>query len=189
VRDAFAAEVVKLSPPLLAKLNLRGSEALSNVVLSPPAACPALKHLDLSFCKSLEYVLIQSTSLTELRLHNCGALGKALIHCPNLAALTLSSCPSLTTAMIWSGELTTLNMNGCNALECLKLHTPKLAHEGSTIPGVKGVPRVVKPAHPPLALMLKDNCREMAVHEAEAVEAAWKMPADGAIIPVVHRPI
>jgi hypothetical protein len=39
-------------------------------------ACPALEDLDLSGCPSLEYVLLQSHSLTTVNLSNCGALSK-----------------------------------------------------------------------------------------------------------------
>lgn len=59
VRDAFTSEIVKLSPPSLAKWNLRGSENLLKFVLSPATSCPSLLHLDLSFCKNLEYILVR----------------------------------------------------------------------------------------------------------------------------------
>jgi hypothetical protein len=49
---------------------------LRRVVLSPMSSCPQLEALDLALCPSLEYVLLQSSSITRLDLHRCGALGK-----------------------------------------------------------------------------------------------------------------
>lgn len=39
-------------------------------------ACPALESLNLSGCPSLEYVLVQSNSLTRVDLSSCGSLSK-----------------------------------------------------------------------------------------------------------------
>jgi hypothetical protein len=39
-------------------------------------SCPALESLNLSSCPSLEYVLVQSNSLTQIDLSNCGSLNK-----------------------------------------------------------------------------------------------------------------
>lgn len=39
-------------------------------------ACPALESLNLSGCPSLEYVLVQSNSLTRIDLSSCGSLNK-----------------------------------------------------------------------------------------------------------------
>lgn len=43
MRDAFAAEVVKLSPPLLKVLDLSACHNLHKLVLSPQGSCPALE--------------------------------------------------------------------------------------------------------------------------------------------------
>jgi hypothetical protein len=59
LHDAFPAELIKLSPPELVKLELRGSPKLTRFVLSPFIACPKLSHLDLSSCNSLNHVLLQ----------------------------------------------------------------------------------------------------------------------------------
>lgn len=76
VRDAFAAEVVKLSPPLLKAVDFRGCHNLHKLVLSPQSSCPALETLNLSSCPGLEYVLLQSNSVRQVDLSNCGALTK-----------------------------------------------------------------------------------------------------------------
>jgi len=81
LRDAFPAEVVKLSPPSLKKMELRGSSNLSQFVCSPISSCPSLQTVDLSNCVSLQFVLIQSANLEVLNLSRCPALGKALIQC------------------------------------------------------------------------------------------------------------
>jgi hypothetical protein len=76
VRDAFAAEVVKLSPPLLKAIDFSGCHNLHKLVLSPQSSCPVLESLNLSSCPGLEYVLLQSNSVRQLDLSNCGALTK-----------------------------------------------------------------------------------------------------------------
>jgi hypothetical protein len=80
VRDAFAAEVVKLSPPLLKAIDFTGCHNLHKLVLSPPSCCAALEALTLSSCPGLEYVLLQSNSLKQVDLSNCGALTKVALH-------------------------------------------------------------------------------------------------------------
>jgi hypothetical protein len=77
VRDAFAAELVKLSPPELHTLDVRGAVYLRRLQLSPMTACPLLQTLNLSGCPALEYVLVQSQSLRTLELHKCPLLAKA----------------------------------------------------------------------------------------------------------------
>jgi hypothetical protein len=76
VRDAFAAEVVKLSPPLLKTIDFCGCHNLHKMVLSPQSSCPVLETLNLSSCPGLEYVLLQSNSVRQVDLSNCGALTK-----------------------------------------------------------------------------------------------------------------
>ncbi len=67
---------MKLSPPELALVDLRGSSNLHNFVLSPMATCPKLTDLDLSECSGLEYVLLQSQTLRAVNLRKCGAMTK-----------------------------------------------------------------------------------------------------------------
>lgn len=153
LRDAFCTELVKLSPSELATLDLHGSTNLRNFVLSPSTSCPNLTTLDLSACSSLGAVLIQSSSVTNMALHNCASLKKVLLHCPNLATLALTACPQLDTVMIWSDQLTSLDLTGCNEILTLKLHCPNLVHE--TIPALRHIEKHVKPSHPPIASMLK----------------------------------
>ena len=45
-------------------------------MLSPINACPSLSVLDLSDCKGLSYVLVQSMSLQKLNLSNSPELAK-----------------------------------------------------------------------------------------------------------------
>eukprot|EP00983_Pelagomonas_calceolata_P013618 436503-Pelagomonas_calceolata.AAC.2 len=78
LRDAFCNEIVKLSPLELWHMDFHGSSNLRNFVLSPSTACSKLTELDLSDCRSLNYVLIQSESLTTIKLHKCIRMNKAL---------------------------------------------------------------------------------------------------------------
>lgn len=76
LRDAFCTELVKLSPPELALLDLQQSSNLRNFTLSPATACPQLATLDLSCCKNLTNVLIQSNSIRSMALQvHCAEMG------------------------------------------------------------------------------------------------------------------
>ena len=44
--------------------------------MSPMGSCPGLKRIDASGCENLEYLFIQSRSLTDLDISNCKALKK-----------------------------------------------------------------------------------------------------------------
>jgi hypothetical protein len=116
VRDAFAAELFRLSPPHLRRLSLRGSANLRRLVLSPLGSCPALKALDLGSCPSLEYLLVQSASLKSLDVSGCPTLAKALVQCPALAALAADGCCGLERVTIWSSALTDLDLSGAFCL-------------------------------------------------------------------------
>lgn len=74
--DAFAAELVKLSPPSLRTLNFSGCRNLRKLVLSPLGACASLEELSLSSCPALEYLLLQSGSLRTVDVSGCGCLTK-----------------------------------------------------------------------------------------------------------------
>jgi hypothetical protein len=77
VRDAFASELFRLSPPRLRRLSLRGSANLRALSLSPAGSCPALEALQLGGCPSLAYLLVQSASLRTLDVGGCASLAKA----------------------------------------------------------------------------------------------------------------
>mmetsp|Transcript_21570 Transcript_21570/g.54906 ORF Transcript_21570/g.54906 Transcript_21570/m.54906 type:complete len:261 (-) Transcript_21570:661-1443(-) len=186
LRDAFCAEVVKLSPQELHSLDLRGSCNLRNFVCSPATACPKLTDLDLSECRTLDYVLVQSASVRSVRLHKCEGLTKVLLHCPHLTSLTLSDCPALDSLMIWSDELASLDLTGCNSIVTLKLQCPALAEQ--KVPPLKFIERHVKPVHPPIASMLKDSYGELARSAADAKEKEWKGLKDDSTIPRSYRP-
>ncbi|KAF5837579.1 flagellar associated protein [Dunaliella salina] len=186
LRDAFCNEIVKLSPLELWHMDFHGSSNLRNFVLSPSTACSKLTELDLSDCGSLNYVLIQSDSLTTIKLHKCAKLNKALLHCPHLSTLTISDNPMLETLMIWSDDLTHLDLSGCNNIINLKLHCPNLVDQ--RIPPLKVIEKHIKPTHPPIASILKANYSELAHLAADAKEKERKGLKDDSIIPRAHRP-
>lgn len=186
VRDAFAIELVKLSPPLLQRLVLRGSQHLHRFVMSPLSSCPRLEELDLSGCPTLEYVMIQSHTLRSIHLTNCGALTKALLHCSKLSQLSITNCSKLTDLLMWSDDLTELDLTGCGAISELKLHCPSLSESSlPTLPPPEVAQRI---RHPPIATMLVENCKEAAIAAAEAKELDWKVLKDDSMIPAAHRP-
>lgn len=49
---------------------------LAMLLILQQGACPSLESLNLSSCPGLEYVLVQSSSLTHVNLSNCGLLNK-----------------------------------------------------------------------------------------------------------------
>ncbi|GFR43643.1 hypothetical protein Agub_g4745 [Astrephomene gubernaculifera] len=187
LRDAFANELVKLSPPELTLVDLRGSSNLRNFVLSPMTTCPKLSDLDLSECSGLEYVLLQSQTLRSVNLRKCGGLTKALIHCPRLNKLGITDCGQLETVMLWTDELTELDLTGCNNLSVVKLQCPNLLD--SKIPPLNTPPAHVKPSHPPISLLLKENLTAAAHKAASEKEqlSAIKDTSDS-MIPHVFRP-
>ncbi|KAI8474942.1 MAG: hypothetical protein J3K34DRAFT_489365 [Monoraphidium minutum] len=187
VRDAFASELVRLSPPQLRHLSLRGAPNLRSLVLSPLGACPALERADLGGCPSLEYVLLQSAGLKALDLGGCGALTKALIQCPSLSKLEVEGCPNLEKAIVWSDALTELNLSGSTKLTHLELHCPALA--ASRAPPIPRRPAAQRPAHAPIAAALRANARDAAAAAAEAREREWRAQRGGSAIPAVHRPL
>ncbi|KAG2445624.1 hypothetical protein HXX76_000234 [Chlamydomonas incerta] len=187
LRDAFANELVKLSPPELTLIDLRGSSNLHNFNLSPMTTCPKLTDLDLSECAGLDYVLLQSQTVRSVNLRKNPAMTKALIHCPRLNKLSITDCPALETLMLWTDELTELDLTGCNNLSVVKLQCPNLLD--SKIPPLKVAPQHVKPSHPPIASLLKENLTT-AAHKAAADKEALSGVKDtsDSIIPHVFRP-
>lgn len=186
LRDAFCNEIVKLSPPELSLLEFRGSCNLRNFVVSPMEACPSLSQIDLSECSSLDYVMVQSQTVRTLHLQKCPKLHKALIHCPKLTEIKITDNPELETVMIWSDELTSLDLTGCNNIVTLKLQCPSLVD--SKLPPLKLIEQHVKPVHPPISMMLKENYSEAAKVAAEQKEDT-KGLKDDSVIPHVHRPL
>ncbi|GMH41424.1 hypothetical protein BSKO_09334 [Bryopsis sp. KO-2023] len=149
-------------------------------------ACPKLNQLDMSSCKALEYVLLQSQSLTELDLSNCKNLKKALIHCPKLQKLTMTDCETLETLMMWSDEMTKLDLTGASSIRELELHCPALID--TNIPSLKAADRPSRPSHPPISHMLRDGYKLEARRELEEKENEQKIEGDSGI-PKVFRPL
>lgn len=74
---------------------------------------------------------------------------------------------------------------GCSNLSVLKLQCPNLQ---SKIPQLKSGPQHVKPSHPPIATMLKENLADAAHKAAETKERDWANLIDDSIIPRAFRP-
>lgn len=77
---------------------------------------------------------------------------------------------------------------GCVSMSSVKLQCPGLGDSTTKIPPLKEEPKHVKPSHPPIARMLKDNLLGSAATTAEAKDAAWASSGGESIIPHVHRP-
>eukprot|EP00798_Chlamydomonas_sp_ICE-L_P023790 gene23790-9351_t len=92
----------------------------------------------------------------------------------------------LETVMIWSDELVTLDLSGCNSIITLKLQCPTLVE--SKIPPLKLIEQHVKPVHPPLSLMLKENYSDASKVAADYKEKEFKGLKDDSVIPHAHRP-
>uniref|UniRef100_A0A7S0V1B3 Uncharacterized protein n=1 Tax=Polytomella parva TaxID=51329 RepID=A0A7S0V1B3_9CHLO len=185
LRDAFANEIVKLSPPELTLIDFKGSLNLRNFVLSPIDQCPKLMDLDLSECASLGYVLLQSNSLKNLCLDKCPELTKALIHCPGLQKLSFKNCPKLETVMVWSDILAEIDMEGCSSLTTVKLHCPNLFQSVDPTPNSTSH---VRPSHPPVAAVLRENLYVAAAVAEAAQEREWSGLRGNSHIAPVFRP-
>jgi len=75
---------------------------------------------------------------------------------------------------------------GCNNLGTLKLQCPAL-QDPQLPPQRPGPGPAARPLHPPIAVMLRENCREAAQAAAEARDREWKQLRDDTIIPAVFR--
>mmetsp|Transcript_13632 Transcript_13632/g.29229 ORF Transcript_13632/g.29229 Transcript_13632/m.29229 type:complete len:153 (-) Transcript_13632:317-775(-) len=150
------------------------------------AACPKLTELDLSDSISLDYVMLQSQSLRTLNISKCMHVSKVLIHCPRLSKLVITNNPKLETIMIWSDELTELDLTGCTNILTLKLQCPNLIDQ--KVPPLKYIEKHVKPSHPPISSMLKENYSDAARVASESKEREWKSLKDESIIPHAYRP-
>lgn len=170
LRDAFPAEVVKLSPPNLKKMEFRGSANLSQFVCSPITSCLSLQAVDLSNCASLQFVLIQSANLESLNVSRCPSLGKALIQCKGLRSLNLEGCDTMHTLMLWSDSLMELDLSSCKELRKLELYCPELYEDNIQMPKVKPLPAVDEAKHNPIAGLLLDNYNEQKRRDADVRE-------------------
>jgi hypothetical protein len=146
VRDAFAAEVVKLSPPLLKMLDLSACHNLHMLVLSPQVhtffLCPCQHFVMQPRCAScvisrvifpvfsaelytLLQILLRSYSATYQPTECCmwvttdSAEMMLMLQqgaCPSLETLNLSSCPGLEYVLVQSSSLTQINLSNCGLL-------------------------------------------------------------------------
>jgi hypothetical protein len=70
----------------------------------------------------------------------------------------------------------------------LELQCPQLNTQASKLPQVPVAPVAVRPVHPPIAVMLRENAREAALAAAEARERQWKAAtASSGRYPAVYR--
>jgi hypothetical protein len=69
----------------------------------------------------------------------------------------------------------------------LKLQCPALTPETSKLPSIPEPALAVKPTHPPIASMLRENMVAAATAAAEAREKGWKVDNVSCGIPAVHR--
>jgi hypothetical protein len=76
---------------------------------------------------------------------------------------------------------------GSTRLTHLELHCPALTSR--IVPPLPPKPVAARPAHAPVAAMLRDNARDAAAAAAEARQAQWKAPRGDSAIPAVHRPV
>jgi len=189
LRDAFPAEVVKLSPPLLTKLELRGSSNLTQFVLSPVNSCPKLQALDLHNCQSLKFVLIQSTALEFLNLSRCSSLTKSLVQCKYLRSLNMEGCDSLETLMLWSDALMELDLTTCKELVKLELYCPELYEDNMQLPKIKEPASKEIPKHSAIAELLKENYVERGRKELEVKELERAQSSLNSAIAFTHHKV
>lgn len=69
----------------------------------------------------------------------------------------------------------------------LELQCPALNRAASKLPTVPVTPVAVRPVHPPISAMLKENAREAAITAAGAKEKEWKAAGVTCSIPAVYR--
>jgi len=169
VDDAFAAEVVRLSPPLLRTLRLSGCPSLTVLELSPLGCLPALEILDLSRNRGLRRVLIQSDTVTEINLSLCPHLRKALLHCRAMAKLDLRESLALENLRVWSGALDVVDIPDCKRVDVLDLHCPLL--HTCRVGRLRPKERAQDLRHAPIALALAEaGARE---HAAGLADRKW----------------
>lgn len=189
LRDSFPSELVKLSPPELSKLELRGCPNLTRFVLSPITSCPKLVSLDLSSCNNLQHVLIQSISLENLVLSRSTTLHKALVQCKNLRQLHVEGCDSLDTLMVWSEMLMELDLTTCANLRVVELYCPELYGDNCHLPKLKERAQLEAPKHPPIVTMLKEQYAQKATQQAEQREREYALSSSNTVFPNTFRKI
>mmetsp|Transcript_22964 Transcript_22964/g.74818 ORF Transcript_22964/g.74818 Transcript_22964/m.74818 type:complete len:260 (-) Transcript_22964:128-907(-) len=182
LRDAFPAELVKLSPPELSKLELRGSSNLNRFVLSPVTSCPKLVHLDLSSCQMLNFVLLQSASLETVSLARSPVLTKALVQCKNMRSLKVEGCEGLQTLMVWSDQLKELDLSTCSSLTEVKLYCPELYDDNVKMPKVKKATEAPPQKYGPIHEMLEQNY-DYKLKAEEAAKATRMLASTSGSIP------
>lgn len=69
----------------------------------------------------------------------------------------------------------------------LELQCPALNLEASTLPTIPPIPLSVKPVHPPIAAMLRENMVEAATAATEARQRSWKVDSVSSRIPAVYK--
>lgn len=158
--DGFLADLVKLSPPGLVKMEIRGSPHVTQFICSPLTSCCSLQSVDLSRCDSLRFVLVQSQNMKELNLSRCPSLGKLLIQCRNLHTLSLEGSSSVHTLMIWSDSLTELDLSSCESIKNLQLYCPKLNEHNLVMPSTNPSRVSADILHAPVAGLIVENLNE-----------------------------
>jgi hypothetical protein len=76
---------------------------------------------------------------------------------------------------------------GATNMTKLELQCPALNLETSKLPQIPQGPIAVKPPHPPIAAMLRENMAEAATVAAEARERSWKVDKVSCGTPAAHR--
>jgi hypothetical protein len=76
---------------------------------------------------------------------------------------------------------------GSTKLTHLELHCPALADKKA--PDVPRRPAAARPAHAPVASMLRENAKDAAAAAADAREREWRAQRGDSCIPAVHRPM
>jgi len=183
LRDAFPAELIKLSPPELTTLDLHGSELMTRFVMSPLGTCPKLAELDLSSCKQLEYILVQSESIEKLTFNRCPNLKKAFVQCKNMRELACEGCEKLERIIVWSEQLMELDISTCTELQVAELYCPELYNPVLPPNGLKKKAGLVPPKQPPINSMLREDYRLAAQKEEDMKEAERALSVGGTLIP------
>mmetsp|Transcript_120 Transcript_120/g.427 ORF Transcript_120/g.427 Transcript_120/m.427 type:complete len:259 (-) Transcript_120:40-816(-) len=186
LRDGFAAEIFKLSPPELATMSFRGCDNLTKFVLSPITSCPNLEDIQLEENSNLGYVLLQSNTLYSLAINKCPNLEKILIHCKNLSQLRITKCPKLKHIMILSHELKSLNLMDSPNISTVNLQCPALAE--SNIPPLAPKPKPANPSHPPISTMLRQKYLELNSEKSGREQEEQFHAISDNVIPRTFRP-
>lgn len=170
------------------KMDLHGSSSLTQFVCSPFTCCRSLLTVDLSCCKSLQFVLVQSSCMHELNLSRCGSLRKVLIQCQNLRSLSLEGCSAVHTIMVWSDSLVELDLSSCMGLKSLALHCSKLDEHKLRMPVTNPFGKKADHRHAPLAQLIVENLNEHKRLDQTVISDKRDKPSGnaGQAMPFVH---